>query len=198
MSIKSVTVVLHVFQYHAVLQRRGTERLPPTNRQFYTAQSIIYRALRTAIFTMYYSKLMIIAFVRYALGRAILLENPSSPSERDDDALTLSLEETLIDFKRGVNVVNTKRDDEAVDSKRGVKIVDTKRNDGDIKRDEEITKREEDITKRDEAITEKKNNNGGDYKRNNSGDYKRDEAIAEENRNNGGEDERAGDIAGHN
>ncbi|THV45428.1 hypothetical protein BGAL_0490g00030 [Botrytis galanthina] len=39
----SLTIALHVFQY-----RRGTERLLSTDRQFYTAQSIIYRALRTA------------------------------------------------------------------------------------------------------------------------------------------------------
>ncbi|KAF5871959.1 uncharacterized protein Bfra_008986 [Botrytis fragariae] len=44
-----VPILKHAGWQHAVLQRRDTKRLLPTDRQFYTAQSIIYRAFRTAI-----------------------------------------------------------------------------------------------------------------------------------------------------
>ncbi|TGO59948.1 hypothetical protein BOTNAR_0153g00020 [Botryotinia narcissicola] len=86
---------------------------------------------------MHYSKLMIIAFIGNATGRAILLENASFPSKRGDD---------ILDYKRNDNG----------DYKRGEDVADYKRNDyGDYKRnDNGDYKREEDITKRDEAITE--------------------------------------------
>ncbi|TGO36556.1 hypothetical protein BHYA_0121g00170 [Botrytis hyacinthi] len=58
---------------------------------------------------MHYSKLMIIAFVGYASGRAILLENPSSPFKRGDDILDYKRDEDLVDYKRDNDIAYAKR-----------------------------------------------------------------------------------------
>ncbi|TGO07564.1 hypothetical protein BTUL_0265g00130 [Botrytis tulipae] len=66
---------------------------------------------------MHYSKLMIIALVGYASGRAILLENPSSSSKRGDD---------IPDYKRSEDLLEHKRNDNG-DYKRGDDIAFAKR-----------------------------------------------------------------------